>query len=39
MSRRKRMTKRGSRRLFKNTARKVHKRNLYKTLHRGGYML
>lgn len=44
MSRRRRksrhpMTKRGSKRLFRNTARKVHRKNLRKVLHRGGYML
>lgn len=36
---RKRLSKRGSKRLFRNTARKVHKKNLGKVLHRGGYML
>lgn len=39
MSRRKRISKRNSRRMFRNTAKKVHKRNLRKVLHRGGYML
>lgn len=33
------MTKRGSKRSFRNTARQVHKRNLARKLHRGGYML
>lgn len=37
--RRKKLSKRGSKRLFRNTARKVHKKNLNKVLHRGGYML
>lgn len=39
MKSRKRLSRRGSRRLFRNTARKVHKKNLNKVIHRGGYML
>lgn len=39
MSRRKKISKRASRRMFRNTAKKVHKKNLSKVLHRGGYML
>ena len=34
---RRRMSRRGSRRLFKRTALKVHKRNLGKALYRGGF--
>lgn len=36
---RKRMSKKASRRDFKRTASKVKRRNLRKTLHRGGYEL
>lgn len=39
MKRRKRLSKRGSSRLFRNTAKKVHKKNLRRVAHRGGYML
>lgn len=37
--RRRKMTRRGSKRLFKNTAKRVHRKNLNRVLHRGGYML
>lgn len=37
--RRKRMTNRRSKRLFARTGRKVHKKNLRRTLMRGGYRL
>lgn len=33
------LSKRGSKRVFKSTAKKVHKKNLNRVLHRGGYML
>lgn len=36
---RKRLSKRGSAKLFRNTAKKVHKKNLRRVMHRGGYML
>lgn len=40
MSRKRRkLSRRGSKRAFKNTAKKVHRKNLNRVLHRGGYML
>lgn len=36
---RKRIPKKQSKRLFRNTAKKVHKKNLSTVLHRGGYQL
>lgn len=39
MSKRRRMSKRKSKKLFRNTAKRIHKKNLHKVLHRGGYSL
>lgn len=39
MMRRKRMSKRASKRNFARTAKKVNRRNLRKTVRRGGYEL
>lgn len=36
---RKAMSRKASKKLFRNTAKKVHKKNLSTVLHRGGYML
>lgn len=35
----KKLSKRYSQKRFRNSARRVHSRNLRKTIHRGGYML